>query len=233
MKRTISVIIHLAFVLLCINAQTFWNTRTFSPKEGLFQEIITEVLQTDDGYLWFATWDGIMRYDGYDFVTFRQDSGTNRINTARLIKGGILIQDYKLKYKLFDTNTLSFRAATAAEIKSTTINPLQVKRSDLDITIPEEHKVRAIFKDSQNNLWILMDRGMVYMSQHKQIFKESLNRGKAETRALFIDSRGRLWKGGKTTDTPDGGLCELDGKPLNIKCMYFTHLLRTHKGTFL
>lgn len=218
MKRTISVIIHLAFVLLCINAQTFWNTRTFTPKEGLFQEIITEVLQTDDGYLWFATWDGIMRYDGYDFVTFRQDNAKNRITTARLIKSGILIQDYNSKYKLFDTNTLSFRAATAAEIKSTTINPLQVKRSDLDITVPEEHKVRAIFKDNQKNLWILMDRGMVYMSQHKQTFKESLNRRKAETRALFIDSRGRFWKGGKSTDTPDGGFCELDGKPLNVKC---------------
>lgn len=218
MKRTISVIIHLAFVLLCINAQTFWNTRTFTPKEGLFLEIITEVLQTDDGYLWFATWDGIMRYDGYDFVTFRQDNAKNRITTARLIKSGILIQDYNSKYKLFDTNTLSFRAATAAEIKSTTINPLQVKRSDLDITVPEEHKVRAIFKDNQKNLWILMDRGMVYMSQHKQTFKESLNRRKAETRALFIDSRGRFWKGGKSTDTPDGGFCELDGKPLNVKC---------------
>lgn len=218
MKRTISVIIHLAFVLLCINAQTFWNTRTFTPKERLFLEIITEVLQTDDGYLWFATWDGIMRYDGYDFVTFRQDNAKNRITTARLIKSGILIQDYNSKYKLFDTNTLSFRAATAAEIKSTTINPLQVKRSDLDITVPEEHKVRAIFKDNQKNLWILMDRGMVYMSQHKQTFKESLNRRKAETRALFIDSRGRFWKGGKSTDTPDGGFCELDGKPLNVKC---------------
>lgn len=232
MKRIISVIIHLTLVLQCINAQVFWNTRRFTPKEGLFQEIITEVLQTNDGYLWFATWDGIMRYDGYDFVTFRQDSVTNRINLARVIKNGILIQDNESRYKLFDTNTLTFRAATDKEIKSITTNPLIVKRQDLDITIPEEQKLRAIFKDHQDNLWILMERGMVYMSQHKKVFEENINRGKAETRALLIDSRGRFWKGGKYTDTPDGGFCELDGRQINIKCRPYA-FIEDAKGNIL
>lgn len=66
-----------AFVLLlcCLGMQAqplfehhtyqVWNTGN-----GLPQDSVRQFLQTRDGYLWMATDGGIVRFDGFDFVTF-------------------------------------------------------------------------------------------------------------------------------------------------------------------
>ncbi len=42
-----------------------WTTST-----GLPQDTVRQFLQTRDGYVWMATDGGLVRYDGFDFVTF-------------------------------------------------------------------------------------------------------------------------------------------------------------------
>lgn len=43
-----------------------WQTN-----DGLPQNSINAIVQTPDGYLWFATFDGLVRYDGSSFTVFR------------------------------------------------------------------------------------------------------------------------------------------------------------------
>lgn len=56
-------------------AQTYrfdhWTTN-----EGLPQNHITAIVQTQDGYIWFTTFDGLVRYDGIKFKVF--DRKTDR-----------------------------------------------------------------------------------------------------------------------------------------------------------
>jgi len=44
-----------------------------SMKEGLSQTTVLAIVQDHRGFMWFGTHDGINRYDGYDFVTYRGD----------------------------------------------------------------------------------------------------------------------------------------------------------------
>lgn len=46
-------------------AQQAWRL-----KDGLPQESVTALLQSRDGYLWFGTLDGLVRFDGVRFTTF-------------------------------------------------------------------------------------------------------------------------------------------------------------------
>ena len=41
--------------------------------EGLSESVVRAVLQDRDGFLWFATDDGLNRFDGYDFVVYKND----------------------------------------------------------------------------------------------------------------------------------------------------------------
>src|SRR5215472_8868087 len=39
-------------------------TRVWNTEEGLPNDAVTAVVQTRDGYLWLATYDGLVRFDG-------------------------------------------------------------------------------------------------------------------------------------------------------------------------
>lgn len=56
--------------------------------EGLPQSTVSEIIQDKEGFLWFGTWDGLVRYDGYSFRTFRNipnDSTSLSNNNIRII----------------------------------------------------------------------------------------------------------------------------------------------------
>jgi diguanylate cyclase (GGDEF)-like protein len=48
-----------------------WTTR-----DGLPHNTINSIIQSKDGYLWFATWEGAARYDGRNFTVFGRSSLT-------------------------------------------------------------------------------------------------------------------------------------------------------------
>ena len=64
-----------------------WTTR-----DGLPHNLVHNVVQTPDGYLWFATWEGVARYNGREFRVF--DRGTvpelndNGVRSLRLARDG-------------------------------------------------------------------------------------------------------------------------------------------------
>lgn len=70
---------HLQFIFclaytLCLNSQNF---ERFSNKQGFNQNTINAIEQDKYGFLWYATPNGLIRYDGYDFETFATKSNSN------------------------------------------------------------------------------------------------------------------------------------------------------------
>jgi len=60
-----------------------YSVQSWTTENGLPQNSINDIAQTRDGYLWLATFDGLVRFDGIRFVTF----GTG--NTPELKTNGI------------------------------------------------------------------------------------------------------------------------------------------------
>lgn len=46
--------------------------------QGLPQNSVNAILQTRDGYLWIATWDGVVKFDGVRFVLVEPPAGADR-----------------------------------------------------------------------------------------------------------------------------------------------------------
>jgi ligand-binding sensor domain-containing protein/two-component sensor histidine kinase len=55
---------------------TQYTHATWTLAQGLPQDTIRSITQTDDGYLWIGTNEGLARFDGYDFVTYTRDNGS-------------------------------------------------------------------------------------------------------------------------------------------------------------
>ena len=67
----------LIFILLSFNVPSAYAILsdnylydTWTSKEGLPHNSINAITQTKDGYLWFATWEGIARFNGKEFKVF-------------------------------------------------------------------------------------------------------------------------------------------------------------------
>lgn len=75
------------FSAACLAAQPLslqhYNIESWTTKDGLPHSSINAITQTADGYLWLATWEGPVRYNGHDFKAF------NRKDTAALANVGI------------------------------------------------------------------------------------------------------------------------------------------------
>src|SRR3954466_7244906 len=82
MKRLL--IILFLFVRLVAGAQNFTEKKllfeSITIDDGLSQGMVNCIIQDHYGFMWFATKDGLNRYDGYHFVVYRHDpSDSNSI----------------------------------------------------------------------------------------------------------------------------------------------------------
>lgn len=58
-------------------SRLFCRSRDFAPSTGLTQCHIANALTDSLGFVWFATWNGLVRYDGYNFYTFKPSAYSN------------------------------------------------------------------------------------------------------------------------------------------------------------
>jgi len=72
-KRYFSIA--LLFLCFIAKAQPAQRYERLSTASGLSQSTINKIIQDRRGFLWFATADGLNRYDGHSFVIYRHDPG--------------------------------------------------------------------------------------------------------------------------------------------------------------
>ncbi|MDC1106974.1 ATP-binding protein [Prolixibacteraceae bacterium] len=120
--------------LVCAEEISDFDRYTMS--NGLSNNTISSLLQDNQGYLWVGTYDGLNRYDGYNWKTFRKSTDTtsiisNHINKLVSYRDTILIAtDEGLSFYNSDANGFH-----AVEISS------QENRSISDIWVSDKHGV--------------------------------------------------------------------------------------------
>src|SRR5215210_875542 len=76
MKRSYLAKLICLFLLCTIKSSSYAQIEKlrfehYSLKNGLRFTNVTNLLQDRKGYLWFGTYDGLNKYDGYNFVTYK------------------------------------------------------------------------------------------------------------------------------------------------------------------
>ena len=86
-KRYIIPLLLALMVNMMTMAVPYCDVRKFSITDGLAANTISDIKQSPDKLMWFATWNGLSYYDGYSFHTFRDeaDDVDQRGHTAGLL----------------------------------------------------------------------------------------------------------------------------------------------------
>ena len=103
------------FALTTAYGESRLSVRHYSLEEGLSQNNIQSILQDSRGYIWLATWNGLERFDGYNFKNYKSyptDSVRLSYNRITHIVAGygshIWCQIFGGHTYLFDSDTEQF-----------------------------------------------------------------------------------------------------------------------------
>lgn len=100
---------------MAVTAQPLCKIKQFTVNNGLAQGIVMNILQDQKGYIWFSTWSGLNRYDGYEFKNYKALPGDGCTLTSNRISyiwktryNDIWCQTYDSRIYLFDTTNEKF-----------------------------------------------------------------------------------------------------------------------------
>lgn len=167
-------------------------------EEGLSQSSVRVILQDSRGFMWFGTEDGLNRYDGYTFKTFKPDPDVSDSLSDRWITAIVEDRDGYLwvgtrlgGLNRFDPRTEEFK---------------HYLHDDAAPGSLVDNHINIMYLDREHNLWIGTPKGLDRYDpetdafQHYNPSQQPSTAGKGIT-AIYQDQRGRLWVG-----TTAGGL---------------------------
>ena len=74
MNMTYKAFLYILFIplIVCSQQQNIRFER-ITVEDGLTNGAVQDILQDQQGFMWFATWNGVSKYDGYTFTTYQHD----------------------------------------------------------------------------------------------------------------------------------------------------------------
>ena len=106
---------------LSVSSQPLCRITRYDEADGVSSSHLTQLLQDEQGFMWFATWNGLCRYDGYEFQTFKPAVGdgchmtTDRIRNITLLPGRLILCQVDEQNFMFDLRTYRFRDLSEQE----------------------------------------------------------------------------------------------------------------------
>ncbi len=82
----------------------------WGPNEGLPQSTVNSLAQTEDGYIWMATFNGLARFDGLTFKVFNEsnsDLNSHRLTALKASGEKLYIGEFGSRLALREGNTIA------------------------------------------------------------------------------------------------------------------------------
>jgi len=211
MQKSGIVILVLSFMgWIATVAQPMKRVVQYDEEDGLPHGHVTQLLQDRQGFIWIATWNGLCRFDGYDFRTFKPQAGdgchatTDRFRDIALRPDNQIVCRVDEDYFLFDTRTCRFRDMTPEEARQA---PEEIK------CYRQSRRENGVFvcTDHQGNQWMLADNGIRKICTDEQRTERLDINPQAQVKCLFTDREQRYWVCTKDDSavrvySPDGNL---------------------------
>ncbi len=133
----------------------------FTVEDGLSQNSVNCIFQDSKGFIWFGTQDGLDRYDGYNFKSYKHNpKNANSISDNFIWE---IYEDKKGYFWIGTQNGLNQLDAISGNIVRI-VNDPQNKN-----TLPH-NKIYAVLEDKKGMIWIGTEEGVSIYNPEKQQF---------------------------------------------------------------
>lgn len=164
-------------------------------EQGLLPGNVNDIVQDKYGFLWIGTESGLCRYDGYEFLLYRNEKDNPKS-----------ISHNNIFSLLKDNNEIIWIATLGGGLNKFNITNGTFKRylhNPADNNSISHNIVFKVFKDSKNRIWIsTLGGGLNLFNPKTEKFKAFKNSNvdknsisSNRVSAIFEDSKKRIWVG--------------------------------------
>lgn len=155
--------------------------------KGLSQNTVHATIQDSYGFLWFGTWDGLNKYDGYTFTVWNEENGLSNQTISALIedKDGLIWIGTEDGLNVYDRST----------------DEITIYRHDHREPYSLVHNtIRCLELDDEGNIWIGTNRGIsVFIKEQNHFINYRHDVSKSSSlinnwiNDILCDHYGNIW----------------------------------------
>lgn len=155
MRHHSFVYLSLFILLFSLHTNTVYGENvsfaSLTTRQGLPQMSVLDIIQDDQGYIWFATRDGVARYDGYSMDVFQ-----NRTSDSLSLSNNYVISLGKDKEGAIWIGTLYGLNRYSPETEE--FEQFYAKEGDNHSL--SSSVIRKVYVDSKGKVWVCTDNGL-------------------------------------------------------------------------
>lgn len=171
--------------LLCIfsfaRAKQTVSFSNLTTRDGLSSNIANSIVQDKYGFMWIGTQEGLHRYDGFKMTVFQQTNSARSVSSNNI--STLLCDDDYIWIGTWDG------------LNKINIHTFEVHR----INTGESGVIRALYKDSKEQIWIGTSEGLLVHNKTTGGFKHynssNSNLSHNTIRYFYQTSAGDMWIG--------------------------------------
>jgi signal transduction histidine kinase/ligand-binding sensor domain-containing protein len=200
MKKTCSIISP-TFLISCYFSLFFSNTlysqtkdevfERITSKNGLPQSTINYIIQDKKGFIWFATYDGLNKYDGYTFKVYRNIVGDEKSLSSN---GTAVLYEDRDGY-IWVTNNVK---TSLDKFDPVTESVTRYKHDPKDTTSISSNDIYHVMQDKSGNIWVCTQNALNLVVTEKRgdktftWFRRFYNAPNLAYTNIYEDRNGRL-----------------------------------------
>lgn len=183
----------------------------YDDHNGMSQWHATKMLQDKNGFIWIATWNGLNRYDGYDFAVFKSKPGDGNNLTSDRIRNMLMGDDGNI-YCIINHHVWRFNLTTYQFEEPDSITQERYRaRINYDTTVHLAQRqevngiwyddARQVMTDAQRNTWVMCSYGVDKISPMPQPAYRLPEVPTDIVRCMYRDRSKRIWITSRNTGT--------------------------------
>ena len=178
---------------LVASAKEHYVVQHYSIKDGMSQNTVMAILQDKQGFMWFGTWDGLNRYDGYNFEIYKAMNNGVKAQVNNRVVTIYEDEQEQLWWSTYDNHYYRLDASR----KTTVEQPYDSLPEGMLVKMAEMDKHTKV--DSRGIIWQADDKQGIQryrFGQWKRFTPALDSRYAGRLRQHFFlleDSRGRTW----------------------------------------
>lgn len=179
-------------------AQSECTVTHYDEFSGMAQWYVTQIVQDQQGMMWFATWNGLNRFDGYEFECFKSQAGDGVDVPSDRISNMIMADDGSLRCyvegRVFGFCTKSCKWFTISETEEKRLKQVFETTPQGEASMASD--VWFDYKDIYGTEWRISEHGrLMRKNSSSGIYEDYPANWHGASRVLFCkaDREGNAW----------------------------------------